>query len=243
MKCITILMLICISPVTSANSSLIRAAGKAIKTEETVVRIADIERKTARTTTSTVAQVNRAKHAQQIAAAQSRATFEQQANRQAATRHTEFLRVTAQQAEANRQRFAIESYVEKQVEIAKRNLPTRPVTRMTTAFNNNANPGLIYQRRSAYDVYIGQTKSFQRYQARQTEHKRALNKSFSFKIVGSVAGGNKKLLRVAEQAAYDAQEKYARKLNLSMANAIRPMAKQKYLEATKLKNISARALQ
>lgn len=219
------------TPSALANPALAAArAAEALRSQQAAARIAS-EQNAARAA-SVAAQANRTRYAQQTAAAQSRAAFEQQARSQAAFRHTEFLRVNAQQAQANKQRLAIQSHIKQQVDIAKRNLPARPVARMTT-FNNNANAGLIYQRRTgASDVYIGQTKNLQRFPVRQTEHAKKLNTTSSYQLVGGAPGGDRTLLRVAEQAAYDAQNKYSAKMALNVTNAIRPMAEVKYMTAT-----------
>lgn len=225
------LALVTVTPVSHANPGAAAArAAEALRTQRAAVQAA-AEQKAVRTANA-AAQTNRVHHANQVAAARSRAAFEHQARRQAAGRHTEFLRVNAQQVQANRQRLAIQSHVKQQVDIAKRNLPSKPVTRVE-AFNNNANPGLVYQRRTgASDVYIGQTKDLPRYPVRQSEHARNLKSQSSYELVGGAPGGNRDLLRVAEQAAYDAQSKYAVKLNLNLTNAIRPMAPGKYNAAT-----------
>lgn len=231
MKYIWLLMasILCFSQMTHANPSAAARAAEAIRKQQAAVRIAQEQSTRAM---NAAAQSRRIEYAKQTAAARSRAAFEQQARTQAAAKHTEFLRVNAQQAQANRQRLAIQSHVKQQVDIAKKTIPVRQTTRVG-AFNNNANPGLIYQRRTApSDVYIGQTKNLQRYPVRQAEHEKKMRMSSTYELVGGAPAGNSRLLRVAEQAAYDVQSKYATKLNLNLKNAIRPMSEPKYLKVT-----------
>lgn len=226
---IVALPLVCAAHIVLADPGLAAArAIEALRSQQAAARA--IAEQNAVRAARVASEANRANYAREVAAARSRATFEQQASRQAATRHTEFLHASSQQAQINRQRLAIQSHVKQQVDIAKLNLPTKPVTRMAV-FNNNANPGLIYQRRTgASDVYIGQTKNLQRFPVRQTEHAKTLSRPSSYELVGGAPSGDWRLLRVAEQAAYNAQARYGAKMNLT--NAIRPMAESKYVTAT-----------
>lgn len=171
---------------------------------------------------------SRRAYAAEQAAARSRAVFEQSARNQAATRQTEMMKAIASNAAANRQRLATQSHIQKQVSAAQRVAPAKP-TAPIAQFNANANPGIVYKRTTGGDrFYVGQTMSMQRYPVRQAEHARSLGAQSSYQMLGGAPGGDPRLLRVAEQAAYDAQSKFG----VTLTNKVRPMAAAKYASAT-----------
>lgn len=206
------------------------------KEQQAAARIAEQQR--AARSLSVANEASKVAYSQQQAATKVRAAFELQAQRTTYNKQqSSFLRSTAEQAKSNKERLAIQSHVQKQVNIARSN-QTRAAAPVTRQFNNHANPGLVYQRRMGLnDVYIGQTKNVQRYPVRRYEHQSHLKKQMgsnysppSYQLVGGAPGNDATLLRVAEQAAYDAQVRYGVRSNVT--NSVRPMSQSKYTSVT-----------
>jgi hypothetical protein len=160
----------------------------------------------------------------------------------AAKRTKEVMGSIANNAAVNKQRLFVQERVQKAIIIAKNNRPVAGVigkqrvpTSLLGTFKAHANPGLIY-RRDLKGIYIGKTKSIDRYPKRQQEHNLKLRSEYqkeyktpTYSIVAGAPSGNPKLLQVAEETAMRAQKRFGVKLN----NKVVAMNPTKYTNITK----------
>jgi hypothetical protein len=165
------------------------------------------------------------------AAVAAKAAREAYAQQQAAKRSREIFESIRRREEVNKKNLFIQAEVQKN--IAKAKIPPTVKPRNVEAFNNQANPGIVY-RREAEGPYIGQAKHLQRYEVRQTKHARALRKEYgssysdpTFGIVAGAPGNNARLLRIAEETALRAERQFSG----SVQNKIPAMNAQKFSSA------------
>lgn len=237
-KVLSLSIVLCMAAPVHANPGAAARAAEIFRAQQAAAQAARAQ--SAARAANLARKAGQVQFAQQEAARQLRAAAEQQAVRQAAVRHDDFLRISAEQVRVNKLNLGVQSHVKQQVDIAARKQVTQPVARVTT-FNSHAAPGLVYRADTKPTLtYVGKVKNPPRYPARQAEHirnpKSERTVDTNWTIVGGAPGGNAELLSVAERAAYDAHLHYGSKLNmnLTLTNMKLPMAEAKYLAATKL---------
>lgn len=234
-KCIAVLIILLLSsPLSHANyaSSATRAAEalNAARAAE-AIRVAN-----------RIKEANRIAYAQKVDAARKSAAIEQSTRIQTATKHTEFLRISNQQAILNKQHQIITSNTKAALDYGIQNrigvssmkrtdVFNNAANARVRSFNNNANPGLVYSARIQPDIaYTGQVKNLQRVLPRQTEHirnpKSQINDQTSWALVGAAPQGNPQLLRYVEQASFNAH--LSKDVGLRLTNTLRPMAEAKF---------------
>ena len=238
-----LIMAMIFAPTISANpASAAARAAQAMNAarQAQAIRVANAARETAR--------INQARivHTQQINTTRKALAVKKTVQNQATAKHTEFLRVNAQQAKVNQQNLriaavnkaALDQGVKARIgasSMKRTDVFNNVANSRVRAFNNNANPQLVYSVRinpkSTPNVaYTGQTKGLGRYPVRQGEHianhKSPINHNSTWTLVGAAPQGNPHLLRYVEQASIQAHKSNA--VGLTLTNKISAMAAPKF---------------